>query len=397
MKAFAALLLCCAAPLAAQSESGAFVVTLGRDTTVIEQYRRSGITIEGDMLIRTQRAVVARHYVGTLNANGTMARFEVVNRQAANAQAPVTHIVSTFGETTTVVITRDTAQQTFHVATPGGAVPFLSYSYALYELIGRRGASLGRDTVLTVAAGQNDPVALIVKHPKRDSLSVAFTGDVGPTLFTIDKDGCIQSVDGRLSTEKVTARRLAKVDFPALLAAFQSRPLGQASPPDSVRATIAGASIAVDYSRPSMRGRTIFGPGTATPRPVVPWGEVWRTGANFATRLTTSTDIVLGGQTIPAGTYTLWTLPATGGWKLIVNKQTKAPCKTAAECNDPSRANLWGTDYSADSDLVRVDLPASQVAPSVEQFTMGVDAQGAGGVLWMVWDKTKLAIPFSKK
>jgi len=397
VKAFAALLLCCAAPLAAQSESGAFVVTLGRDTTVIEQYRRSGITIEGDMLIRTQRAVVARHYIGTLNANGTMARFEVVNRQAANAQAPVTHIVSTFGDTTTVVITRDTAQQTFHVATPGGALPFLSYSYALYELIGRRGASLGRDTVLTVAAGQNDPVPLIVKHPKRDSLSVAFTGDVGPTLFAIDKDGHIQSVDGRLSTEKVASRRLAKVDFPGLLAAFQNRPLGQASPPDSVRATIAGASVALDYSRPSMRGRTIFGPGTATPRPVVPWGEVWRTGANFATRLTTSADIVLGGQTIPAGTYTLWTLPQATGWKLIVNKQTKAPCRTAAECGDPNRANLWGTDYSADSDLVRVDLPVTRLTDPVEEFTMGIDPQGDGGVLWMRWETTRLAIPFAKK
>ena len=397
MKAFAVVLICCAAPLAAQNQSGAFVVTLGRDTTVVEQYRRSGITIEGDMLIRAQRAVVARHYIGTLNANGTMARFEVVNRQAANAQAPVTHIVSTFGDTTTVVITRDTAQQTFRVATPGGSLPFLSYSYALYELIGRRGAMMGKDTVLTVAAGQDEPVALVVKHPRHDSLSVAFTGDVGPTLFTVDRDGAIQTVDGRFSTEKVSARRLAKVDFPALLAAFQNRPLGQASPPDSVRATIAGASIALDYGRPSMRGRTIFGPGTATPRPVVPWGEVWRTGANFATRLTTSADIVLGGQTIPAGTYTLWTLPSASGWKLIVNKQTKAPCKTAAECSDPKRANLWGTDYSADSDLVRVDLPATQVAPPVEEFTMGVDAQGAGGVLWMAWDRTKLAIPFIKK
>jgi hypothetical protein len=283
------------------------------------------------------------------------------------------------------------------VATPGGALPFLSYSYALYELIGRRGASLGRDTVLTVAAGQDDPVALIFKHPKRDSLSVAFTGDVGPTLFTIDKDGCIQTVDGRLSTEKVTSRRLAKVDFPRLLAAFQNRPLGQASPPDSVRATIAGASIAVDYSRPSMRGRTIFGPGTVTPRPVVPWGEVWRTGANFATRLTTSADIVLGGQTVPAGTYTLWTLPSATGWKLIVNKQIKAPCRTAAECSDPKRANLWGTDYSDDSDLVRVDLPVTRLTDPVEEFTMGIDPQGDGGVLWMRWETTRLAIPFSKK
>src|SRR5258708_26563477 len=146
-----------------------------------------------------------------------------------------------------------------------------------------------------------------------------------------------------------------------------------------------------------MRGRTILGPGGATPGRVVRGGEVWRTGANFATRLTTSAAIVLGGQTIPAGTYTLWTLPSTTGWKLIVNKQTKAPCKTAAECSDPKRANLWGTDYSADSDLVRVDLPAAQAAQSVEQFTMGVDAQGAGAVLWMVWAKTKLAIQFSKK
>ena len=397
MKAFAALLIGCAAPLAAQTSAGAFIVTLGRDTTVIEQYRRSGTAIAGDMLVRTQRAVVVRRYTGTLKPDGTMARFEITTRTPANPQAPVTHIVSTFGDTTVVVIARDTATQTFRVPTPGGALPFISYSYGLYELIGRRGAVTGKDTVLTVAAGQDQPTPLIVKHPARDSLSVAFTGDVGPTLFTIDRDGRIQTVDGRLSTEKVLSRRLPKVDFAALAAAFQTRPLGQASPSDSVRATIGGASIAVDYGRPSMRGRTIFGPATATPRPVVPWGEVWRTGANFATRLTTSADIVLGGQTIPAGTYTLWTLPSATGWKLIVNKQTKAPCKTAEECNDPKRPNLWGTDYSADSDLVRVDLPASALAQPVEQFTIGVDPQGDGGVLWMAWEKTKLAIPFSKK
>jgi len=89
VKAFAALLLCCAAPLAAAEPSRApFVVTLGRDTTVIEQYRRSGISIEGDMLIRTQRAVVARHYIGTLNASRHHGAFR--SRETArppNAQA----------------------------------------------------------------------------------------------------------------------------------------------------------------------------------------------------------------------------------------------------------------------------------------------------------------------
>src|SRR5258708_23067377 len=150
------------------------------------------------MLVRTQRAVMARHYIGTLNANGTMARFESVNRQAANAQAPVTHVVSTFGDTTTVVITRDTAQQTIRVATPGGGLPFLSYSYALYELIGQRGAITGKDTVLTVAAGQDEPTPLIVKHPRRDSLTVALTGDARPTLLTTHKDRCTHTVEPRL-------------------------------------------------------------------------------------------------------------------------------------------------------------------------------------------------------
>src|SRR2546430_7990741 len=95
-----------------------------------------------------------------------------------------------------------------------------------------------------------------------------------------------------------------------------------------------------------MRGRKIFGD-------IVPWNTVWRTGGNFATRFTTSADLVMGGTTILKGAYTLWTLPASTGWKLILNKQTKAPCEGEA-CTLPTRAPLWGTDYAADSDFVRV-------------------------------------------
>src|SRR5207247_3416552 len=87
---------------------------------------------------------------------------------------------------------------------------------------------------------------------------------------------------------------------------------------------VGGAHIAVDYGRPAMRGRKIFGD-------IVPWNKVWRTGGNFATRFTTSADLVVGGTTIPKGAYTLWTLPASTGWKLILNKQTKAPCERSEE------------------------------------------------------------------
>ena len=156
---------------------------------------------------------------------------------------------------------------------------------------------------------------------------------------------------------------------------------------DLVRATIAGAAIAVDYSRPAMRGRKIFGG-------LVPWNEVWRTGANAATRFTTSADLVMGAKTIPKGSYTLWTLPTPTGWKLIINTQTRAPCEGTA-CTLPTRPPLWGTGYSADSDLVRLDLTVGELPQPVERFTISVEPQS--GVLAMQWETTRVSIPFMRK
>src|SRR6266513_761809 len=195
--------------------------------------------------------------------------------------------------------------------------------------------------------------------------------------------------DGRLTTQKVVVTRVPTLDLDAFAAAFGDRPLGQLSPPDSVRVDVAGAHIAVDYGRPAMRGRKIFGD-------IVPWNTVWRTGGNFATRFTTSADLVMGGTTILKGAYTLWTLPASTGWKLILNKQTKAPCEGEA-CTLPTRAPLWGTDYAADSDFVRVDANTESLPRPVEQLTIAVLPQGNGGVIRIDWETTRVSIPFTRK
>jgi hypothetical protein len=217
---------------------------------------------------------------------------------------------------------------------------------------------------------------------------VAFPNDA-PTLFKVDGAGHVQGVDGRLTTQKVIVMRVPRMDVQAFAAAFGNRPLGQLSPPDSVRADVAGATIAIDYGRPVIRGRTIFGG-------LVAWDQVWRTGANFATRFTTSADLVIGGQTIPKGSYTLWTLPSRSGWKLIVNKQTRAPCQGEA-CTVPTRARLWGTDYAVDSDFVRVDVRTEALPQTVEQFTIAVLPQGTGGVINIDWETTRIVIPFTRK
>lgn len=138
------------------------------------------------------------------------------------------------------------------------------------------------------------------------------------------------------------------------------------SPRDSLKASIAGSDITVNYGRPSKRGRVLFnGLGD------MKWGMVWRTGANEATAFTTSKALDFAGKAVPAGKYTLWTkLEETGKWELIVNKQT----------------GQWGTDYDAKQDLVRIPLTVTSNNPVVEKMEIQIKPAGKGGEIVIMWD-----------
>ncbi|MEO7353504.1 MAG: DUF2911 domain-containing protein, partial [Gemmatimonadales bacterium] len=140
---------------------------------------------------------------------------------------------------------------------------------------------------------------------------------------------------------------------------------------DTARATIGAATLLVDYGRPLARGRTILGN-------VVPFGEVWRTGANAATQFTTSSAITIGGLEVAPGTYTLWTLPTAGGAQLIVNKQSKQ----------------WGTEYHAEQDLGKAAVTTEKLSAPVEKFTMSVVPLSATtGNLVIEWDTFRWTAP----
>src|ERR1700761_702131 len=116
----------------------------------------------------------------------------------------------------------------------------------------------------------------------------------------------------------------------AVMATAQQPPRDKSkrpSPPATAEVTLNGKKIRIDYSRPSLKGRKVG-------KELAPYGEVWRTGANEATALTTEGDLNIGGVKVPAGKYTLYTLPAEGTWKLIINKQT----------------GQWGTEYNKSQD-----------------------------------------------
>ena len=143
--------------------------------------------------------------------------------------------------------------------------------------------------------------------------------------------------------------------------------MGTLSPADSVITNVGAANVAIRYSRPSKRGRVVFGDSAVA---MEPWGKVWRTGANDATRFTTDRDLTIGGATVPAGNYTLWTQLDRGGWKLIVNKQLLRP--------DNSGRLLWGTMYDPQYDLVRVPMTMSTLPSPVERMTIALEPQGDG-------------------
>ena len=156
-------------------------------------------------------------------------------------------------------------------------------------------------------------------------------------------------------------------------AAAQEQPGRILSPRDTVRYEVSpGQRIYVDYGRPSMRGRRIMGG-------LVPYGRVWRTGANAATTLVTDVDLLIGGQPVPRGTYTVYTLPTTRGWTLIINKQT----------------GQWGTQYEPARDLVRIPMQVSTLREPVQQFTILLErGRGGNGTLALEWETTRATVPF---
>ncbi|MGH7569594.1 MAG: DUF2911 domain-containing protein [Gemmatimonadales bacterium] len=371
-------LACGALSLAAQGApvTGAFVTRLGADTLALEEYTRTATKLEGQQVLRVGRSV-HRIYTATFRPDGSLERFELVTHNISGAPGPAETkaTVEFVGDSAIVRVPRGDSIATFRMAVAKGAFPFVIYTYALVEHFAERARAAGGDSVAlqAVVLGQQQPWAVAARRLAPDSLSFMF-GQVGPWTVKLDRTGRLTHLSGKGSTIQVEVDRVPSVDLSSAGPAFAGRSLGTLSVRDTARAAIAGADIWVDYGRPLKRGRAIFGN-------VVPWNAVWRTGANAATQFSTPVDLVMGGVTIPAGKYTLWSLPSPTGWKLIVNKQT----------------GQWGTEYHPEQDLAWVNLWEEKLPQPLEQFTITLEPEGTGGVIRFAWDDRRVSIPFTKR
>jgi hypothetical protein len=187
----------------------------------------------------------------------------------------------------------------------------------------------------------------------------------------------------RLSAICITAALIGATSLSAQEKKAKKAPV---SPPDVATANIDGNEVKINYSRPGAKNpkggeiRQIWGG-------LVPYGKVWRTGANAATTLTIEKPIVIGGYALAAGKYTLFTVPTDGaGSKLIINKRT----------------GQWGIPYKEEeekaNELARVDLKRGKTSANVDPFTISIAKTGAGaGLITLAWADAQYTVAFKNK
>jgi Protein of unknown function (DUF2911) len=146
------------------------------------------------------------------------------------------------------------------------------------------------------------------------------------------------------------------------------------SPPASADCTLSGGkTVHVDYSSPRMKGRKIYGE-------LVPYGKVWRVGANEATTFVSSVDLRVGGKDVPAGSYTLFAIPEQNKWTLIISKKT----------------GEWGEPYPGE-DFARVEMKVSRLPSALENFTIAFEEAGKKCTMRLDWETTRASIEIAEK
>lgn len=363
----AAAALCAPAAAQERADSAAFVVRLGRDTTAIERYVRTAdrIVVEG---VQRSPSTSVHRMVMELAPGGAVRRSVYTVGMPGRDQPGATVTVSFDGDSATAVIAQGTNTRTVRSAVRD-AIPIAGPFYTPYEMALMR-AIAGRDTVQLLPAG-GAAVAIPLVRIGADSIRLTNQFEE-PMRAHVDARGRLLHLHTPAFT---TVERLPWVDLDPLVREFAARDaagrgMGPLSPRAASRTDVGGANLWIDYSRPSARGRPVWGA-------LVPYGAVWRMGANDAAHFATDRRIQLGTLTLEPGTYTLFLLPTADEWTLVVSRKT----------------GMSGLEYDSAQDVGRVPLTRETLERPVEQFTLDVQGREGGGVLRLAWDRMRGSVP----
>lgn len=368
-------------PILAQArpDSGTFVTRLGADTLAVERFVRRGSRVEADVVLRIPRTMRTR-YVLELSESGELVRLESTTLDPQSQAVQRRETTTRSGDSLRIETVTDSGTRARTVAAPKQVLPFIDMVHWPFEIAFMR---------LRASSQPNSAIPLL-SGSRAPDFEFAFVGADSATLthpnrgtmrLKVDRAGRILSLDAGATTRKLTVERRPAVALEALAGRWAAadaagRSMGALSGRGGGSQTVHGATITLDYGTPAKRGREIWGG-------LVRYGEVWRTGANAATGFTTDRDLVLGASSdtlvVPAGAYTLFSIPERDGGVLIVNRET----------------GQAGTAYDSTHDLGRVRMTARPLAEPVELFTITAVEDGPRGLLKLQWDGTEMVVPFA--
>jgi Protein of unknown function (DUF2911) len=202
---------------------------------------------------------------------------------------------------------------------------------------------------------------------------------MGTVKFEYTDNGSLRSIDAVGSSLNLTGTVEKNIDMDSLIKAYVKHQqefgmMGARTSRDTAVLKMGANKIEIDYWRPYMRGRKIFGN-------VVPWNRFWRTGANNATQLRISEPIYFDNKKLDSGRYSIFTLPTPTGWTMMINKQP----------------DIWGTDYDANQDVMRIPVKLENNSSPVEELTIHISQVNGGGTIIIEWENTRAMVDFKTR
>ena len=369
----------------AAPESYGFIATLGNDTTSIERITRTPTRITGEAVGRSP-VVVRRRWEATLAADGTIRRWTLDTHIPNGVSVTSLHHEATI-ERDRITLVRQVNDSTTTFAYRLGypaTVPWNAFLYGTYEPLLAAARGLADTTRIGIyffegwAEGQLGYARVRVLGG--DSVALSSTGLSGAGVAHVDADGRLLAYSGAGTTYKQQVSRVRVVpDLDEIERRFAADEKAKGvrarlSNRDTAQGNVGTANVMVVYGRPLARARQLVGG-------LIPYGRVWRTGANEATQLHVSQPVRLAGVALDTGAYTLWTLPSERGVQLIINRQT----------------GQWGTGYQSRFDIARVPMQVDTLATHVEAFTIRIDPAADRARLVMEWGSVQWSVPIEAR
>jgi hypothetical protein len=338
-------------------ETAGFVYRLGVDTLAVSSVTWKGNRVEGVFVNRVPATSIVRWNADVADEFATVSRLERTHTTGDSVTERVN--ITLANDSVTIERRRGDSVTTRRFAASPVALPrHNATDPGLLELHTRRMVAQSMDMVMGESFSTGDTA---ITHDTTRRVAPD-TIDVAGTRLQVDSAGRILNIGGN-------GERVA-LDIEALAAAFRDRPLGELSPRDSVAAQVGNANVSIAYGRPRKRGREIFGG-------LVPWDQPWRTGANVATFFTTDQPIRAGAVRVPAGRYSVFTIPSASGWTLLLSN------------------NLGDNAAGYDSTTIVARIPMTRVATEapVEQLTFDI---APDGTLRVSWDTMSAAVRLTR-